>query len=598
MTKELRPIGIDVIGDVPWGTHFCHFYETEKDLISILVPYFKAGLENNEYCIWVTSQNTTIGEALNALKKAVPLLDEYMQRGSIEIVTYTDWYLKNGKIDLDNAVQTILDRLRIALQQNFEGLRANGDESWLDRKEWKNFIEYEKKLNPAIMHKRLIILCTYPLNECVAAKDILDVALAHESTVVKRKGGWEILEVPEIKKSKAHIQREKEMLEIDVADRTKELEKVSHTLDKSQSRLRAIFNTTDIAFLLLDSDLQVLTYNTIANHWAELSFGIRLQEGVNFVELLNKDRKEPVRDMMNAALAGSSFNYETNYPLQDGSSIWYCINIDPVKDLKNHTIGLCCSATNITAGKLAEQERTRISNDLVQRNKDLEQFAYIISHNLRAPLANIIGLSKLLRQTDLLPNEKIESEEFLFQSIAKLDEIVKDLNNILQVRRDISETKEMVIFSELVNNILIGFQLIIEQEHIKVITDFSHTHGTFTIKSYLYSIFYNLISNSIKYRQSNIPLVIEIKASTKDNKVMIIFKDNARGIDITTKGEEVFGLYKRFHTDIEGKGIGLYMVKNQVEALGGNIHVSSRPNVGSTFSIELPRIDFQDDKKI
>ncbi|MDB5022748.1 MAG: domain S-box protein [Mucilaginibacter sp.] len=597
MTKQFRPIGIDVIGDVPWGTHFCHFYETEKDLISILVPYFKAGLENNEYCIWVTSAHVTIEEAFNALKKAVPLLDQYTKRGSIEIVTYTDWYLKNGKLDLDNAVQTISDRLRTALQQNFDGLRANGDESWLDRKEWKNFIAYERDLNPAIVHKRLIILCTYPLNECVAAKDILDVALAHESTFIKRKGGWEVLEVPEIKKSKAQIQREKEMLEIDVADRTEELKKMSHTLDKSQSRLRAIFNTTDIAFLLLDSDFRVLTYNTMANHWSELSFGIRLQEGVNFVELLNKERQGPVTEMMNAALAGSSLNYETNYPLQDGSHIWYCINVDPVKDLKNHTIGLCCSATNITASKLAEQERIRMSDDLVQRNKDLEQFAYIISHNLRAPLANIIGLSKLLRLTDLSPDEKIESEEFLFQSIAKLDEIVKDLNNILQVRRDVSETKEMVIFAELVDSILIGFQLIIEQNQIKVITDFSHIHGTFTIKSYLYSIFYNLISNSIKYRQSNIPLVIEIKASTKDDKVMIIFKDNARGIDLTTRGEEVFGLYKRFHMDTEGKGIGLYMVKNQVEALGGNIRVSSKPDVGSTFSVELPRIDFQDDKK-
>src|SRR5258708_29501620 len=145
-------------------------------------------------------------------------------------------------------------------------------------------------------------------------------------------------------------------------------------------------------------------------------------------------------------------------------------------------------------------ERMRVSNDLVQRNNDLEQFAYIISHNLRAPLANIIGLSKILKQHDLPPDEKIESEEFLFKSIIKLDEIVKDLNHILQVRRDINETKEMVAFSELVNDILTGFQLIIEQENIKVITDFSHVDKIFTIKSYLYSIFHNLISNSIKYR--------------------------------------------------------------------------------------------------
>ncbi|MDB5112710.1 MAG: domain S-box protein [Mucilaginibacter sp.] len=588
MTGELRPTGIEAIGNISWGTHFCHFYETEKDLLSILVPFFKAGLESNEYCLWVTSAHTSVEGALLALEKAVPNLDQYLQRGSIDIVPHTDWYLKNGKLDLDSSIPSIADRLRVALQQNFEGLRANGDESWLNRKDWKAFIEYEKALNPLIAHKRLIIMCTYPLYENMAASDILDITLVHECAVVKRKGKWEIIEAPEIKKSKAKMRQENEMLEMDVAERTQELAKMSNTLDRSQSRLRAIFNTTYIAFLLLDTDFRVLTYNTIANHWAELSFDIKLKEGANFIGLLKEDRKGPVRDMMNSTLAGNSFSYETNCPLKDGSSEWYSINIDPVKDLKNKIIGICYSAINITASKMAELETVKVSNDLVQRNKDLEQFAYIISHNLRAPLANIIGLSTILKKEDLRPNEKNELEEFLFQSVLKLDEIVKDLNHILQVRRNISETKEMVNFSELVNNILTGFQLVIEQENIKVITNFSQVDEIFTIKSYLYSIFYNLISNSIKYRQFDIPLVIEIKSLVKDNKVMIIFKDNARGIDLTTKGEEVFGLYKRFHTDTEGKGIGLYMVKNQAEALGGNIHVKSQPDVGSIFSLELP----------
>jgi PAS domain S-box-containing protein len=588
MMKELRPTGIKAIGNVSWGTHFCHFYETKKDLLSILVPFFKAGLENNEYCLWITSTRTSVKEAFIALEKAVPQLDQYLQRGSIEIVAHTDWYLKSGKLDLENSVPSILDRLRIALQQNFEGLRANGDESWLDRKSWKNFIEYERTLTPLIAHKPLIIMCTYPLYECVAATDILDIALVHECAVVKRQGKWETLETPEIKKSKAHLQHENVLLGIDIAERNEELANMSNTLDKSQSRLRAIFNTTDIAFLLLDTNFHVLTYNIMANHWVELSFGIELEEGVNFISLLKEDRKGPVEDMLNSALTGNSFNYETNYPLQDGSGKWYCINIDPVKDLKNHTIGICCSATDITASKMAELEMIRIGNDLVQRNNDLEQFAYIISHNLRAPLANIIGLSKILKQNNLLPNEKIESEEFLFRSVLKLDEIVKDLNNILQVRRNINEKKEIVIFSELMNNILTGFQLVIDQENIKVITDFSHADRIFTIKSYLYSISYNLISNSIKYRQSNIPLIIEIKTSIKANKVMIIFKDNARGINLNVNGKEIFGLYKRFHADTEGKGIGLYMVKNQVETLGGSIHISSQPNIGSTFLVELP----------
>jgi K+-sensing histidine kinase KdpD len=588
MAEELRPTGIEMIGDIPWGTHFCHFYETKNDLLSILVSFFKAGLENNEYCLWVTAPHITIDEALSALKKAVPEFDRYLQRGTIEIVTHIDWYQKNGKLNLERAIPAITDRLRIALQLNFEGLRANGDESWLNRKEWKDFIEYEKALNPLIAEKRLIILCAYPLAECTAATDILDIAYAHEFTVAKRNGRLEILETPEIKKSKAQLQRKNEVLETDLAEKTKELAKTHTILGKSQSRLRAIFNTTDIAFLLLDSDLHVLTYNTIANHWSELAFGTSLKEGVELIGLLKEDRRERVWDMMNAAMAGTPVNYEADYPLQDESREWYSISITPVKDAENHIIGLCCSATNITTSKAAELERNRISNDLVHRNKDLEQFAYIVSHNLRAPLANIISLSRMLRQDDLSLHDKAESEEFLFQSIAKLDEIVNDLNQILQVRRDIGETKEKVAFSDLVNDVLTGFRQLITQEHISVTTDFAGAESVRTIKSYLYSIFYNLISNSIKYRQPEIPLIIEVRSRKHGKKIILTFKDNARGIDLSVKGEEVFGLYKRFHTDTEGKGLGLYMVKTQIEALGGVISISSRVNIGTTFSIELP----------
>jgi signal transduction histidine kinase len=110
-----------------------------------------------------------------------------------------------------------------------------------------------------------------------------------------------------------------------------------------------------------------------------------------------------------------------------------------------------------------------------------------------------------------------------------------------------------------------------------------------TIKSYLYSIFYNLISNSLKYRQHDIPSVIEIKSKVENNKVILLFKDNGMGIDLKKENNAVFGLYKRFHTKYaEGKGIGLFMVKTQIEAIGGSIGIKSEVNKGSEFWIEFP----------
>ncbi|MDB4901824.1 MAG: putative two-component hybrid sensor and regulator [Mucilaginibacter sp.] len=385
------------------------------------------------------------------------------------------------------------------------------------------------------------------------------------------------------------ILKKNEILEYSVAEGSRNLAELNNTLKKSQSHLRTIFKTTDIAFLLLDSNLQILTFNTIANQWSERLFGAKLQEGAYFWELLDEEREEPVRDMMHAALTGHSVNYEACSLLQSGASEWYHISMSPVKDLHDKTIGICCSAINITSAKLAEKEHNRITDDLVQRNKDLEQFSYIVSHNLRAPLANITGLAQILREVDISLSERTETENFLFQSILKLDEIVIDLNHILDVRREINEEKEKVIFSELLRDVLTGFQLVIDRENIRVLTDFSEAREIFTIKSYLYSIFFNLVSNSIKYRQPGKPPVIEIKSWIEDIKMMISFKDNCRGIDLAKKENEVFGLYKRFHLDVEGKGMGLFMVKSQVTTLGGSIAIQSQPGVSTTFLIELPK---------
>ena len=384
------------------------------------------------------------------------------------------------------------------------------------------------------------------------------------------------------------ILKKNRLLEHSVAEGSRNLAEVNNSLVKSQSHLRTIFKTTDIAFLLLDGDLQILAFNAVANHWSEQSFGTQLQESTCFPELLNGELKEPVRNMMHEAMTGDPVNYEACYPLLNGELEWYNISLNAVKDHHDKTIGLCSSAINITSAKLAEIERARITEDLERRNNDLEQFSYIVSHNLRAPLANITGLARILKQADLPLRERAETEDFLFQSVIKLDEIIRDLNHILQVRQEIMGKKEKIVLQKLFNDILTGFHLVIERESIKVLTDFSEAAELFSIKSYLYSIFLNLMSNSIKFRQPNKSLIIDVKSWIENDKLIFWFKDNGRGIDLSRKTNEIFGLYKRFHMDIEGKGMGLFMVKNQVKTLGGDIDVQSQPGAGTAFLIRLP----------
>jgi signal transduction histidine kinase len=235
-------------------------------------------------------------------------------------------------------------------------------------------------------------------------------------------------------------------------------------------------------------------------------------------------------------------------------------------------------------------ERTKMVNDLMVRNQDLEQFAYIISHNLRAPVANIIGASNALSDPELTIADKNILNEGINKSVMKLDNVVKDLNYILEAKNDVYGHKETVTFSELVDDIKNSINGQIDTSGITLTCDFTEVDQILTLKPYMYSIFYNLISNSVKYVQKDKPGIIQIKSCKTSKGIELIFTDNGMGIDLVKKGTEVFGLYKRFHDHIEGKGMGLYMVKTQVEALGGQIHIQSAVNKGCEFKVKFNRL--------
>jgi PAS domain S-box-containing protein len=250
-------------------------------------------------------------------------------------------------------------------------------------------------------------------------------------------------------------------------------------------------------------------------------------------------------------------------------------------------IKLVGTIQDITERKSLELQRAEAIEDLVQRNKDLQQFAHIVSHNLRAPVANIMGLAHLLRLSESDKHTHDQCVGGLAISAQRLDDIIKDLNNILQVKRGMTEDKMVVRFENLVQNISDSIQLQINQAEAVINTNFSEVAEMYTIKNYLHSVFYNLISNSIKYRRRNVKPVIEISSRTESGKTILSFRDNCMGIDLERYRDQVFGLYKRFHEDADGKGLGMYMVKSQVESLGGKIGIESRVNEGTEITIEF-----------
>ena len=363
----------------------------------------------------------------------------------------------------------------------------------------------------------------------------------------------------------------------------KKLAEEQREFDKNN--FEALINNTSDLMWSVGKNYQLITFNQPMYEAVKFATGKELAKDFNILSAaFSTQQSNRFKTFYDLAFTGKTFTEIEHYNFFDDS--WAEISYHPIFN-GEEIIGIACYSRDITLRKLAELERIQITNDLTQRNKALEQFTYIVSHNLRSPVANITGIAQSICFMALDVEKEKRLKSHLLTSVNKLDEVIKDINQILQVKHNVAEQKERVSFSSLVADIQLSIENLINKEDIVFIYNFAEADEMQTLKSYLYSIFFNLISNSIKYRQPYIRPVIEITSKKIDNKVVLIFKDNGLGIDLKKSGGQVFGLYKRFHLHIGGKGMGLYMVKAQVEMLGGKISIHSAVNEGTEFRIEF-----------
>ncbi len=233
-----------------------------------------------------------------------------------------------------------------------------------------------------------------------------------------------------------------------------------------------------------------------------------------------------------------------------------------------------------------QKEKDQLIKQLTIRNKNLEEFNSVISHNLREPLTQIIGYSRFFEkgESNLSPEEIIGH---IKQSSFKIDQTIRELSTVLNEKEPKSEDLKPVNIQDLIGDVIEGFKHQMEEigplVEIDVATDLN-------VKSYtpfLRDILYHLISNAFKFR-CDTRLEISIRAWLENDRLLLVVTDNGLGFDMKRAESKLFKMYQRFHAETEGRGVGLYIVKNRVDSLNGEITVKSSPGSGSTFTVSLP----------
>jgi DNA-binding CsgD family transcriptional regulator len=202
--SRLRDTGLKAVGQVPWGTHFCVFYETKKDLLDIVLPFFKAGLQANEFCLWIVanSELLTINQATAVLHEAVPGLDRLVKNGNIEIVPYYKWFLTGRAVDVQKAIARFRQKVTEAAKRGFSGTRLTGSPAWMrNNLRARSFRTFEQRFDGQLTGEQMIAACTFPLR-LSSAEDILNAARTHQFAVTVRKGAWKRVEIADIKSAK------------------------------------------------------------------------------------------------------------------------------------------------------------------------------------------------------------------------------------------------------------------------------------------------------------------------------------------------------------------------------------------------------------
>lgn len=612
MTSELRKMGISVLGDIPWGTHFCQFYQTKEDLLDILLPYFKAGLENNEFCLWLVSEPLGLDEATAALRRAVPEADRHLTAGSmkivphpfsrgpsrqaptadsIEIVPHAKWYLKDGVFNAEQVIDGWREKLDDALATGYAGMRANGNEAWLTKENWEEFGRYEKALDLALDGKRMIVLCSYPLADAGAA-EMLDVVRTHQFAVVRRNRDWEVVETPELKEAKAEIKRLNEELERRVVERTRELqaanEKLGEEIVERKQAEEQLRRAEEQARKVLDTIPQQIwsgppdgTLDYCNYQWrAYAGLGLEELQGDGWQRVLHPDDKDRVLKAWYESVAtGVPYEQEERHRRFDGVYRWFLCRGVPLRDAEGHIERWYGANTDITERKRAEERLGRSNEELRALSARLHSVREEESARIAREIHDELGAELSSLKWDLEEVGEIISEPADQSRLAALREkvgaMIRLIDGAVDTVRRISSELRPTALEEFGLAEALGWyaQQFEARTGIAVHCDCQPEDGDLNREQSVavFRIFQEALTNVLRHAQAT---RVDIRMRQEDAHLDLTISDNGRGITEDEKGGS--------------QSLGLLGMRERTHLLGGEISIEGGEGRGTTITVRVP----------
>lgn len=606
---ELRQSGIDGLGELEWGTHFCHLHETPSGLLATVADYLLAGVTAGESCLWLVPEPISVIEGWRALEHLVPSLESHRAAGHIELTPSGTFCYGGGGLDVSKVLAAFDERLGRALSNGRAGLRVAGALSALVPCRWHEVIDFEGGLNQWIAGRRMILLCNYIL-DLTSAAGVVDIVAAHEFAACTRGGRRERIEARSRRASEVEPPGAGEALEQQVALRTRELELANQRLTREiavrrsaeqaavrqEREFRKVFDEASLGIALFDQQARL----RVSNRNLQRIFGYTAEQMNNLevrrllADILPPAELDAAMQRVANVLEGRTQQYtlEQLYHRKDGQTFWGNVTVTAARDDAGQPLYGIAMVEDVTERKQAEDGLARAQAELAHANRmmTMGELVASIAHEVNQPLAAVqTNAHACLRWLDREPADLQEVRLGIERIAADSGRAREVIQRIAALVKKSPLHKTSLDVNEVIREVLAMTRRELEKAGVSVRADLAgDLPPLLGDRVQLQQVLLNLMMNGVDAVTAAAGPVrqLTITSQRDPTSIRVALRDSGVGLDPATANQ----LFEAFVTTKEGgMGMGLSISRSIIEAHGGEL--SATANVGgpgATFAFTLP----------